>query len=104
MIGLNPVEFNGMIGRTQDFTIMKHNDDMKPVIDQGNSQLQVQQNVENKASTVSQGQKTDTDSEGSGNHGGYYGGDGGQNRKKKADVPAEGKVLIKGKGSFDISI
>jgi len=101
MIGVSPIELNGMVSRTQDFSAIKHQDDVKPVVDQGNYQQQVSKNIENKATTVVEGQKTETDGEGTGSGG--YAGDGGRQRKKK-EIPDEGKMIIKRKGGFDISV
>lgn len=101
--GVSPIELNGMVGRTQDFSAIKQNDDLKPVVDVSNSQMQVEKNVEHKASSVEQGQKTDTDGENSGGSKGSYAGDGGR-RRKKNDVPEGGKMLVKSRGGFDIQI
>lgn len=101
MIGVSPIELNGMVSRTQDFSAIKHQNDVKPVVDQGNYQQQVEKNVENKSTTVIQGQKTETDGEGNGSGG--YAGDGGKHRKKK-EVPDEGKMIVKSRGRFDISV
>lgn len=102
MLGISPVELNGMVGRTQDYSIVKQNEDIKPHVDQGNFQTQVENRVEQSSSTVIQGQRTDTDGEGSGSGG--YGGDGGRHRKKKNSVPDEGLVIKKRPGGFDVSI
>jgi len=102
--GISPLELNGMVSRTQDFSIVKHHDDVKPMVDQNNFQTQVEQNVSNDSSTVKQGQETETRNENNGGSKGAYGGDGGQNRKKKNEVPDGGRVLIKGQSSFDITI
>lgn len=101
--GISPIEMNGMVGRTQDFSIMKHHDDMKSVIDQGNSLNQVEKNTDNKTHTVIEGQKAETDGENSGSKN-PYGGDGGKNRKKKDEIPEEGRMMIKKRGGFDTKV
>ena len=102
MIGVSPVEMNGMVSRTQDISIIKHHDDIKPQVDQGNSQLQVEKNVEHQASSVQEGQKTDTSGDNAGGGLGSYFGDGGRNRKKKEPVD---KVVVKRRGGgFDFSL
>ncbi len=100
--GISPIELSGTVGRTQDFSIMKHQDDAKPVIDQGNSLVQVEKNVESQASTVIRGNRTETNTEGGDGKG--YAGDGGRQRKKKDEVPKEGRVMVKRPGGFDISV
>lgn len=101
--GISPVELNGMVGRTQDFSQIKHQENNRPVVDQGNFQAQVEKNTENKSTVVQEGQKTDTDGENQGGSRGSYGGDGGKNRKR-SEVPKEGRMIMKNQHGFDISI
>ena len=103
MLGVSPVEMNGMVSRTQDFSAIKQHDDAKPVIDQGNSQVQVEKNAEHKASTVQEGQRTETDSENAGGGLGSYFGDGGQKRKKK-EQPKERVVVKHPGGGFNLTV
>ncbi len=102
MIGVSPVEMNGMVNRSQDISIIKHNDDVKPMVDQGNSQAQVEKNVEHRASTVTEVQNADIRGENSGGGLGSYFGDGGRNRKKKQ--PVERVVEKRRGGGFDFSV
>lgn len=102
MLSISPIELNGMVARTQDIQAIKHNDDAKVLVDQGNSQQQVEKNVDMGSNSVVQSQKSETNGEGSGSGG--YAGDGGRHRKKKDEVPAEGKMIVKGRGGFDVSI
>jgi len=103
MLGVTPVEMNGMVTRTQDFSAIKQHDDMKPVVDQSNSQVQVEKNAENKSTTVLEGQRTETESENAGGGLGSYFGDGGRNRKKKEEKKE--KVIQKRPGGgFDFSV
>ena len=103
MNGISPVEMNGMVGRTQDFSIMKQHEDAKPLVDQGNFQQQVEKNTNNNSHTVIEGQKTETEGDNSGSKN-PYAGDGGRNRKKKDVVPSQGRMLVKKKSGFDMSI
>ncbi len=103
MLGVTPVEMNGMVTRTQDFSAVKQHDDAKPVIDQANSQVQVEKNAENRSNTVQEGQRTETESDNAGGGLGSYFGDGGQNRKKKEEKK-ERVVRKRSGGGFDFSI
>lgn len=98
------VELQGQVTRAQDFTTIKHNEDNKTVVDHSNFQNQFEHQVETKAHQVTQGDQTenrgkrfDAKEEGNGN----YAGDGGRKRRKEEK---DGKVVLKGQGSFDIKI
>lgn len=103
---ISRVELQGQISRAQDFTTIKHQEDNKGLVDQSNYQRQVNQKTEVKARQVQQGDRAENegkrfDAKEQGN--GTYQGDGGSRRKK--DEPKEdGKVTLKGYGSFDIKI
>ncbi len=104
-MGLGPIELNGVISRTQDFSTIKHNEDNKGMMDQ-----QVFQNTFEKALDVKHTQvirqddirkeerKFDAREKGDNE----YRGDGG--RQKKKEENAGGKVIVKGRQSFDIKI
>lgn len=101
-IGL--VEMNGMDMRTQDFSIMKHHEDSRPMVEQQHIQQGNEKKVEHDAHSVKQG----GDSAKSGNHAdarekgsNTYMGDGGKNRRK---AQMDGKVIIKGNKGFDMSV
>lgn len=104
---MRPLEFNGMIGRTQDFTQMKQNEDMKPSVDQQNFTLTHEKAVEVKSEQVNRHTDEDMDKDydaSKGNGNGEY--EGNKKRKKKEDNQDEdGTVVIKGRNvSFDIKI
>lgn len=94
------------IARTPDYTTVKHNEDMKGMVDQGNFQTQFQKTVDEKTHTVKQGDNADRqekkfDAKEKGN--GTYGRNGnGQNRRKEQDC--DDKVILKQPGGFDIKI
>lgn len=103
---ISRLELQGQVTRAQDFTNIKHNEDNKGMVDQSNFQQQFQQSVETKARQVIQGDRTENetknfDAKEKGN--GHYAGDGGRNRKKE-EKEKDGKVILKGRGSFDIKI
>lgn len=104
---IRPVDFNGMIQRTDDVAYLKHQEDAKPMQNQQNIQVQVDQREDTLAHQVSDTNGTDkakseTDTENGGNQ---YSGDGGRFRKKKSKVKENGKVIQKNTScSFDIKI
>lgn len=105
-MAIGPVEMNGMISRTQDFTTIKHNEDNKGLIDQSNMQSQKKQEINQQMTRIKRGDDAEQeqkkyDAREKGN--GQYAGDGGGKRKKK-EKSTEGKVIIKGKSSFDVKI
>lgn len=105
-MAIGMIEFQGSIPRTQDFSVMKHNEDMKSNVDQSNIQIQTNKQSEQKANQV-QGSDDSSKSENradareKGNN--SYAGDGGSNRKKQ-EMPRDGKVVLKGKSHFDMSV
>ncbi len=103
---ISRVELQGQVTRAQDFTNIKHNEDNKTVVDQSNFQRQFDQSVEMRARQVRQGDRAENegkrfDAKEEGN--GHYDGDGGRNRRR-GDKKEEGKVILKGRESFDIKI
>ncbi len=103
---ISRVELQGQLTRAQDFTTIKQNQDNKGLVDQTNFQRQFNQTVENKVHQVHQGDKAENegkrfDAKEKGN--GVYYGDGGK-RRKKEESEKDGKVVVKGYGSFDMKI
>jgi len=99
------VEMQGQITRAQDFTTVKHNEDTKGLVDQSNFSQQMTRQVEKQAQRINKKDKTENrqkkfDAREKGNN--EYHGDGGRNRKKQDKEP-DGKVLLKGVSTFDIS-
>lgn len=103
---ISRVEIQGQISRAQDFTTIKQNEDNKGVVNQNTIQREFNRSLDDKLHQVQQGDKTENqekkfDAKEKGN--GTYSGDGGQKRKKD-ESKEDGKVILKGKGSFDIKI
>lgn len=103
-MAISPIELNGMVGRTQDFSAVRHNEEQKGMVDQSNFQNHLEQEVKQNISTVRRqdnaewkNKKFDAKDKGDGE----YTGDGGQNRKKGA---AKVTVLNKSQGKFDIKV
>lgn len=101
------VEMQGQITRAQDFTSMKHNDDIKPMVEQANFGQQMTKQIERQASRVNEGKQPEFHDKGfdakeKGNN--EYNGDGGRSRKKKLSENTDGKVLMKRMDNFDFSV
>lgn len=103
---ISRVELQGQLTRAQDFTNIKHNEDNKALVDQSNFQRQFDQSVETRIRQVHQSDRAENegkrfDAKEKGN--GHYAGDGGQKRKKE-EKEKDGKVVLRGRSSFDIKI
>lgn len=99
------VELQGQITRAQDYTTIKHNDDTKGMVEQANFGQQMTKQVEKQVKRVNQGEKPEYherkfDAKDKGSN--EYHGDGGKSRKG-ARKDADGKVLLKGVRTFDVS-
>lgn len=103
---ISRVALQGQVTRAQDFTTIKQNEDNKGMVDQTNFQRQFDQTVDNRLRQVNQSNRTENEGkrfDAKEKGGGSYDGDGGQKRKKE-EKEKDGKVLIKGRSSFDIKI
>lgn len=96
------------IPRTQDFSIIKHNEDNKGLVDQGNI-LHVREEQERaKAEDVvdtTQSEWYQKRQDASEESDSTYAGDGGRRRPKQGKKQPEARVVVKGRpGGFDIKI
>ena len=101
-MAIGAIEFT-TISRSQDHTIMKHNEDNKGVLLQNQIDEDKKQRIEHNTKQVvkkddASWQQKKFDAKEKGN--GSYQGDGGKNRQKESD----GKVIAKGRPGFDIKI
>ena len=107
-MAIGPLQLNGIMTRTQDYTPIKQNEDMKPMVDQSVFQNTMQKNIEKKLTQVKESEETDTyqrkqDAKEKGKN--EYQGDGGRNRGQgKPEFSADGRVIRKGGGGFDFSV
>ena len=106
-MAITPVEQIGSINRTQDFSIMKHQEDFKPIVDQVNIQGKIEKDVNEKLTQVRQADNADKnekkfDAKDKGDN--QYYGDGGKNRKKSNGQKDAGRVVLKNGGSFDMKV
>lgn len=94
----------GSVSRMQDISIIKQNEDNKPMIDQANISVQVEKQADVQAHEVHDSnnaewydKKPDASEKGDNE----YSGDGGKKRKHPQKTE---QMVIKGRGSFDIKI
>lgn len=105
-MALGPIELNVTVSRVQDYSAMKHNEDMRPNFQQMNISQQTIKEADHKASFVekkeeanNEQKKQDAKEQGKNK----YMGDGGKNRPG-IKVPKEGSVVKKEQGGFDFRI
>lgn len=106
-MAITPLEQYGTIGRTQDYSIIKQQEDTKATNEQANIQIQVEKQADQKLNQVRSAdnaqlneKKFDAKEKGSNE----YAGDGGQRRKNTPDGKSDGKVILKSTQSFDMKI
>lgn len=104
-MGFGTIEFT-TISRAQDYTTMKHNEDAKAFVDQTNIGHQAQRTAQQRATTVVdsenpewQNKRHDAREKGSNE----YAGDGGSRRNKGKREEAD-RVVVKGRGGFDMKV
>ena len=96
-MSIRPVDMNGVIQRTQDVGTLKQHQDMKPMVDQQNIQIEVQREEYRQSEQVTR--KDDSQME---EHRFDAKEEGKEQRKKKQK---EDRVVIKGAiGGFDVKI
>ena len=105
-MAIGPMQLNAIMSRTTDYTQIKQNEDIKPMVDQNVFQNTMQKNIEKKLTQVKESEETDTyqrkqDAKEKGKN--EYQGDGGRNRRQ-AQNPADGRVIRKGSGGFDFTV
>lgn len=105
-MSLGPIEFNVTVSRVQDYTTLKHNEDIRPNVQQMDISRQTIKETDHKASYVdkkdeanNEQKKQDAKDKGKNK----YMGDGGKNRPG-ARIPKEGTVVKKEQGGFDFRI
>ena len=105
-MALGPIELNVTVTRVQDYTTIKHNEDMRPNVQQMDlSQSNIKEAdhkaayVEKKEESNNDQKKQDAKEQGKNK----YMGDGGKNRPG-AKIPKEGAVVKKQQGGFDFRV
>lgn len=105
-MSISPILFNGSVSRMQDVSTLKHNEDTKGMVDQGNFQNAFHKEIDHRLNQVNQSEETENrqkkfDAKEKGDN--SYEGDGGKNRKKENEN-RNGKVIPKKMSSFDMKI
>ena len=105
-MGISPIALNGMIPASQDISAIKQNDDNRAALMQGTTQNRVEKKTDERLNSVRSGDNVENnqgqfDAKEKGDN--DYQGDGGRGRKK-IEEDNDGKVFIKDKGGFDITI
>lgn len=106
-MAIGPIELQGTIARTQDFSTLKQNEDQKGLIDQSNFQNQFSKELNNRPHQVNHQDNADYhnrkfDAKEKGDN--QYSGNGGKNRNRKKPEE-DGKVLVKkSQQGFDVKI
>ncbi len=105
-MALGPIELNVTVTRVQDYTTIKHNEDIRPNIQQMDLSQQNIKEADHKASFVekkdganNEQRKQDAKEQGKNK----YMGDGGQKRPG-AKIPKDGTVVKKEQGGFDFRV
>lgn len=107
-MAIGPMQLNGIMTRTQDFTAIKQNEDMKPMMDQSVFQHAMEKTVEKKVTQVRESDEADNyqrrhDAKEKGRN--EYQGDGGKRRRQgQTDFSSDGKVIRKGTSHFECSV
>ena len=107
-MSIRPVDFSGMIQRTQDFGNIKQQEDNKPMIQQHNIEVQQQKQEDHLTHQVQHSEEKENegfryDAKEKGNN--HYEGNFGKNKKQKKEQKPDGKVRMKGtSGGFDVKI
>lgn len=105
-MALGPIELNVTVTRVQDYTTIKHNEDMRPNVQQMDLSHSNIKEADHKASYVDKKEEANNDqkkqdAKEQGKN--KYMGDGGKNRPG-AKIPKEGAVVKKEQGGFDFRI
>ena len=106
-MSIRPVEFTGMVSRSQDISTIKQNDDNKPIFQQQNLAGKIEKDTQHDLKQVKHGEDAEQhqkkyDAKEKGNN--EYQQDP-RNKKKKKKEKEEGRVLTKGNYSgFDMRV
>ena len=113
-MSINRIDFQGAFARTADVSPIKQNADNKGMVDQSNFQMQLNKEVDQKSTTVTESNKSEKDrskfdAKEKGDN--EYAGDGGKRRNQEDKAEKEsfffdrnGRRMDSGSGSFDMKI
>ena len=104
-MSIRPVEFSGVVQRSQDVSTVKQNEDNKSALQQQNVQTQFAKDTTHHMQQVTHAndsdnsqKKFDAREKGSNEY------EDRRNKKKKAEEKNSGKVSVKTRGGFDMKI
>lgn len=104
-MSIRPVEFSGVVQRSQDVSTVKHNEDNKSALQQQNVQVQFSKETMHHMQQVTHAndsdnpeKKFDAREKGSNEY------ENRRNKKKKTEEKNSGKVNLKATGGFDMKI
>ena len=100
---MRPLEFNGSIGRTNDFSQLKQQEDVKPMAEQ-QTLMRTEERQTNQESRQVNEQKNADGDKFDAKHGNGSSYEEQENKKRKKRVEEEGVVKIKSSARFDIKI
>lgn len=105
-MAITPILFNGTVSKMQDVTTLKHNEDAKGMVDQGNFQNAFHKEIDTRLNQVNQSDAAENrqkkfDAKDKGDN--TYEGDGGRQRKKEKEK-TDGQVVAKKMQRFDMKI
>lgn len=107
-MAIGPIEMQGQILRTQDYSAVKHQEDTKAEIAQSNiSETRQSEEVRqhNRVTQTNQSNKQNLNSDASDKGNNEYTGDGGKKRREAREArEADGKVLIKAAKHINMSV
>lgn len=105
-MAVSPVDLN-IMQRSMDVAQIKHNDNMRPMVEQANLSMQSERNIETRMEQVSQSNesaKSDTRHDAREKGKNFYFRQEEERKKKENDEKENGKVVRKTQLSFDMKI
>jgi hypothetical protein len=105
-MAVSPIDLN-IMQRSMDVAQIKHNDNMKPLVDQQNMVIQSDKDLQNRMEQVSESNKSekgDTRHDAREKGKNFYFREEEKKRKKKEEDEGDGRVIRKEQSSFDIKI
>ena len=102
-MAIGMVELQGTINRTQDFQTYQQQENERSILHSAQQQVQVDEKVQHDTTSVHDKENAAADTDADERQKAAYGGDGGRQRKKKQQRPAD-RVIDKKVINFDIRI
>lgn len=105
-MAISPIDIS-IMQRSMDVAQIKHNDNVRPMVEQANMTMQSEKNVELRMEQVQDSQesdKSDTRHDARGKGKNFYFGQEEKRKEKKKETEGDGKVIRKSNVSFDMKI